>query len=1005
MDREEHSKDRPSENESCRVTGLAVRRSPEWTDVGFGGDYRVTLRIIGERILHCRPTGYATIRDVEQVLAFTRRVIDEQFGPEGRYVQIEDYRGLEGSTLDARKRFIRDMEKRNRMVGLVFCSTSPLLKVSIQLAKSFTPPAYRVHIVRDYEEAAQWAVETLSRLDEEAPPPGTRDRARDAERAGPAADQDLLQFLGSIAWEAGEADARLSDAGDPSHPLKPLFEVFALIKSDLDRILEEREAAANALDIERAYLVQLFENAQLAVVRGSSGGIVQQVNPEFTRIFGYTAEEVVGRGIDDLIVPEDRREEALATTRSVEGGAKASCETVRRHKDGTRIAVELLAFPIVIDGGQVGAYSMYLDLRERVHAEAALRASEEKYRDLFENVTDLLYVHDMEGRFLQANLAFRQLGGLTGDEVTRLNARDLMPEENRDRFADYLERIRKNGTDEGFLRLVTRSGETRVVEYRNSLILGADGEPLGVRGSARDLTDRLQAEKALRESEERHRSILENMDEGYYEVDLAGNFTFVNRAMGDILGCPRDELIGMNNRRFMDEETAKTVFTAFNRVYRTGRPESGFNWETLRRDGSRGVVETSVSLKVGGGGEPAGFRGLVREVTERERDRREKRKLEAQLQHAQRMEAIGTLAGGIAHNFNNLLMGIQGNASLMALDLDAGHAHLERLKTIENLVRSGSELTRQLLGYAREGRYEVSAVDLNRLVWETAGTFGAARKEIRVHTDLHPSLHAVLADRGQVEQALMNLFVNAADAMPQGGDLFVSTRNASSDEMAERPYAPKEGSYALLVVRDTGQGMDEETRSKIFEPFFTTKGLSKGTGLGLASVYGIVKAHGGYIDVASGGGRGTTFEIRLPATTASAEQLPEKRRSIAPGSGTVLLVDDEETVLAVGAEMLDRMSYTVLEASGGKEAVRLFQERHREIDLVILDLVMPDMGGGEVFDRLRRIDPNVRVLLASGYSMEGKAADILKRGCDDFIQKPFDMTLLSQKVSGLLSRS
>ncbi len=350
-------------------------------------------------------------------------------------------------------------------------------------------------------------------------------------------------------------------------------------------------------------------------------------------------------------------------------------------------------------------------------------------------------------------------------------------------------------------------------------------------------------------------------------------------------------------------------------------------------------------------------------------------------------------------------MGIQGNASLMALGLDAGHPHSGRLETIENLVKSGSELTRQLLGYAREGRYEVNAFDLNQLLRETAGTFGAARKEIRIHTDLRPELLSVLADRGQVEQALMNLFVNAADAMPQGGDLFLTTRNSSSEEMGERPYVPRKGDYVVLEVRDTGEGMDEETRSKIFEPFFTTKGLSKGTGLGLSSVYGIVKAHGGYIDVSSRVGRGTAFEIHLPATSASTETPPEPEISLDPGSGTVLLVDDEETVLAVGAEMLSRMNYTLHRAGGGEEAIRLFQEHHDEIDLVILDLVMPDMGGGEVFDRLRRIDPNVKVLLASGYSMDGKAADILKRGCDDFIQKPFDMALLSKMVNALLNRS
>jgi signal transduction histidine kinase/ActR/RegA family two-component response regulator len=401
-------------------------------------------------------------------------------------------------------------------------------------------------------------------------------------------------------------------------------------------------------------------------------------------------------------------------------------------------------------------------------------------------------------------------------------------------------------------------------------------------------------------------------------------------------------------------------------------------------------------------GEPTGFRGVVRDVTEREAARKEKKRLEAQLQHAQRMEAVGTLAGGIAHNFNNILMGIQGNASLMALDLDPEDARAGRLKTIEKLVCSGSDLTRQLLGYAREGRYEVRPVDLNNLVWEMADTFGAARREIRVHTDLCGTLSAVLADRGQVEQAIMNLLVNAADAMPQGGDLHLVTKNRSRLEMREKPYIPKAGNYVLLEVRDTGTGMDEETQAKIFEPFFTTKGLSKGTGLGLASVYGIVKAHGGYIDVTSRVGEGTLFELFLPATDAPAVSPVEKGSSIVPGKGTILLVDDEPIVLDAGAEMLARLNYTVLTAAGGEEAVRCFERDHGEIDLVILDLIMPDLSGGEVFDRLKQIDEGARVLLSSGYTVDGKAAEILERGCDDFIQKPFDLRTLSRKVEGLL---
>ncbi|MFO7784328.1 MAG: PAS domain S-box protein [Desulfatiglandales bacterium] len=897
----------------CPVTGLPILQKDEWVDLDFGRNYRVTIRVLGGCILHSRPSGYGTLQDAEEVLDFTRSVTDEIFGQGRRYVQIEDYTDLSGASLDARNTFIQVMKKRPRLLGVIFCNTSPLFKVSVKLARRLTPLDISVELEEDFMCAARRAFELLSLngafptdscgrpLVSVSPTFDVRDSAPASHPEGPprALDRkkirwfrgrlrpdrqevtvdDFLGLLASIDWDESGPISVPSEVKDPSHPLNSLYESVSIIKGDLDKLISEREGWARTLDIERAYLLQLFDNSQIAMLRGSIGAIVQQINPEFTRVFGYTPEEVIGLNVDDVIAPEGKEEEVRGTTRCVEKGDKVSLKTIRRHKDGTLIPVELLVFPIIIDGRNVGAYAMYMDIRESI-----------------------------------------------------------------------------------------------------------------------------RAENALRESEERHRSILENMNEGYYEVDLAGNLTFANNAMTDLLGYEKDELIGLNNRAYMDEETARKVYKAFNRVFRTGSPEGGFQWNNIRKDGSRVVVETSVSLIVNADGRPVGFRGLVRDVTERELSKVEKKKLEAQLQHAQRMEAIGTLAGGIAHNFNNILMGIQGNASLVALDLDRGHSHYERLKTIEKLVSSGSKLTSQLLGYAREGRYEVRAVNLNPVIEETARTFGSARREVRVQTDLAPSLRPVLADREQIEQALINLFVNAADAMPEGGELHVTTKNTTSKEMKGKPYMPEEGDYALLVIRDTGLGMDNETRAKIFEPFFTTKGLSKGTGLGLASVYGIVKAHGGYIDVESEIGRGATFEIYLPLTDTPVESTAEKEVLISLGSGVVLLVDDEETVLDVGAEMLSRMGYTVYKARNGEESLRMFQAEYRDIDLVILDMIMPDMGGGYVYDHMKQIDPDVKVLLASGYGMDEKATGILKRGCDDFIQKPFDMTVLSQKLKGIMNR-
>jgi signal transduction histidine kinase/CheY-like chemotaxis protein len=397
-------------------------------------------------------------------------------------------------------------------------------------------------------------------------------------------------------------------------------------------------------------------------------------------------------------------------------------------------------------------------------------------------------------------------------------------------------------------------------------------------------------------------------------------------------------------------------------------------------------------------GQPQGILAIVRDISSQ-------KKLETQLQKIQKIEAIGTLAGGIAHNFNNLLMGIQGNASLMLLDMEKEHPHFKMLKSIENLVQTGAKLTGQLLGYAREGRYEVKPLNVNQIVKETAETFAMTKKEIRVRLDLDQNILGTMADQGQIEQVLLNLYVNAADAMPMGGELFLQTKNVMDEEMTGRGYTVKPGTYAMIFVRDTGTGMDENILERIFDPFFTTKGLGRGTGLGLASVYGIVKSHGGYIDVQSQKGKGTTFRIYLPASAEKAIEEKKTASKILKGTETILLVDDEEQILDVAKMMLKQLGYRVLTAKSGHDAVACLMENIKRIDLVILDMVMPDMSGSETFDRLKEAMPKLKVLLSSGYSIDGRATEILKRGCDGFIQKPFDLMSLSGKIREILDRN
>ena len=371
-------------------------------------------------------------------------------------------------------------------------------------------------------------------------------------------------------------------------------------------------------------------------------------------------------------------------------------------------------------------------------------------------------------------------------------------------------------------------------------------------------------------------------------------------------------------------------------------------------------------------------------------------------QQAQKMEAIGTLAGGIAHDYNNLLMGIQGNASLALADIDSGHPHYDILKNIQQYVHSASNLTKQLLGLSMKGKYDVKPINIHELITRSSYMFGRTRKEIKIQREYGNDIWTIEADQGQLEQVFLNLFVNAGQAMLSGGNLTIKTDNVRLDENYVMPYRLQSGNYVKISVADTGVGMDETTQQRIFEPFFTTKEMGRGTGLGLASVYGIIKNHAGIINVSSKEGKGTTFNIFLPASEKEVIEEEELSDNVLQGSETVLFLDDEDIIIDVGQQLLEKLGYEVFIAKSGTEAIDLYKKNRDQIDIVIIDMIMPDMGGSEVYDQLKQINPEIKVLLSSGYSINGQATEILERGCQGFIQKPFELKELSQKLREIL---
>jgi PAS domain S-box-containing protein len=513
------------------------------------------------------------------------------------------------------------------------------------------------------------------------------------------------------------------------------------------------------------------------------------------------------------------------------------------------------------------------------------------------------------------------------------------------------------------------------------------------------------ADEALLQSEEKYRSILESIEEGYFEIDLQGNLTFFNDPLCKILGYSRNEMEGMNTRTFSTQDTINKADHIFEHVKNTGQPVNVTDYDAIRKNGKNVALELSASLIKNPEGHPIGFRGMLRDVSERKEAEEERRKLERQLQWAQKMESIGTLAGGIAHDFNNILMGVQGNASLILLKIDPSHPAYEKAKNIEKYVQNGTELTKQLLGYARRGKYHVKATDLNEIIESTSSLFGRAKKEIQIHKQLAKDIWTVEVDRGQIDQTLLNLYVNAWQAMSEGGDLYLQTENVVLDHNFVKPYEVEPGKYVKISVADTGIGIDKENQKRIFEPFFTTKEMGRGTGLGLASVYGIIKNHGGYINVYSEKDQGTTFTIYLPASDKDVDEEEEPTAFILKGTGTILLVDDEEMIVEVGQELLNELGYDVLVAKSGIEAIEVYKQKHKTIDLVIMDMIMPGIIGGEAYDRLKEINSDVKVLLASGYSLNGQATRILKRGCNGFIQKPFNIMQLSDRIHSIIGKS
>ena len=494
--------------------------------------------------------------------------------------------------------------------------------------------------------------------------------------------------------------------------------------------------------------------------------------------------------------------------------------------------------------------------------------------------------------------------------------------------------------------------------------------------------------KELAQSQDRYRLFSEVTTEGilFHHNGIAID---VNEAFVTMAECPRNQIIGMDIvRHFISP-------TDIQRVEQKMTSNDDHLYEVTARSSKGRTFPVELRSRPGKLADSPCRVVCIRDISHR-------KKTERQMIQSQKMEAIGTLASGIAHDFNNILAGIQGNVEVVRHQLSPKSQHQKMLALISQIVKRGARLSGQILGYARGGQSEITEININRLVEDTLDMFGSAKKQVNVQTHLSAETPMVKGDRTQIEQVLLNLIINAAHAMPMGGNLTIETRPTVLSSDIKRPYEIVPGDYAMLVVQDTGHGMDQETQKMIFEPFFTTKPKGQGTGLGLASTYGIIKNHNGYIDVSSELGVGSRFSVLLPASPKMEEPMPADKTTMGKSTQTILMVDDEADFLLLGRQMLSLLGYQTITAGNCEEAIDQFKQSAEKIELVLMDMIMPDGAVDETIQRLREINPKVRILLSSGHSQNGEIGRKLMQSCDGFIQKPFLLASLSQKIKELI---
>ncbi|MFL5341351.1 MAG: PAS domain S-box protein [Gemmataceae bacterium] len=723
------------------------------------------------------------------------------------------------------------------------------------------------------------------------------------------------------------------------------------------------------------------------------------VNDAAVARYGYSRDEFLNMTIKQ-IRPAVDVPAVLDEVRPLPPSLQSGLAARHRWKDGTLRDVEISSHPINY-GDRSARLVLTLDVTDRRRAEAEARRTAELLRAVSDETTDAVFVKDLAGRYLLCNPAASRFVGKPAADVLGKDDTGLFDADSALRVMTRDRRVMESARAETAEEELTAAGATRTYLATKAPLRDADGSVVGLIGISRDITDRKRAEGELRQAQRRLQHVIASSPAVLFTLAVEGGRTreisWISDNLRDVLGYAPAEALGPKwwRENIHPEEQDRVITETRGQLLAHGHATLEFRFR--HRDGRYRWTHGEVRLIRDAAGRATEAVGSWSDVSER-------RQMEDQLRQAQKMEAVGQLAGGIAHDFNNLLTVINGYSDLLLSHAAAADPSQKALAAIREAGERAAGLTQQLLAFSRKAIIEPKVLDLNALVGQVARMLRRLiGEDITLATRLDPDLSRVRADPGQVEQVVMNLAVNARDAMPQGGRLTIETGDVQiADQDAADGADLSPGRYVRLVVSDTGCGMTDEVKAKIFEPFFTTKGVGKGTGLGLATVYGIVKTYRGHIDVRSEPGAGATFEILLPAAPGSAVRPPATGITVPRGTEAVLLVEDEPDVREIIRAALQGQGYSVLEAAGGEEALRIASDHGGPLDLVVTDVVMPGLGGREVATALRHSRPGLKVLFVSGYTDDAVVRHGISEAADAFLQKPFTPATLAAKVRALL---